>query len=258
MPPGVAAHVREATSSSVVAFTLTASSVTESARLLTQALNAVQALEPDDADRAFVAAYALERVAMRCLALRLDRVDKIARPSVQRGTSAFERAAMHAQASVRPPTQAELVASAFVRDSAALDTAARGALEDDERRRDALHAHDVCARLCAGDAEGFADAFRPADAASALRAVLALADMKDEELTEKASARRSSTVALGLLPALPLESLAPSPPPKTPPQKPSSDYASALSSVSKDEGNPHLLRRGSFDARPNRWGETVV
>ena len=133
MPPGVSAHVREATSSSVVAFTLTASSVTESARLLTQALNAVQALEPDDADRAFVAACALERVAMRCLALRLDRVDKIARPSIQRGTSAFERAAMHAQASVRPPTQAELVASAFVRDSAALDTAARGALEDDER-----------------------------------------------------------------------------------------------------------------------------
>ena len=83
-------------------------------------------------------------------------------------------------------------------------------------------------------------------------------DIKDEELTEKASARRSSAVALGLLPALPLESLAPSPPPKTPPKKPpSSDYASALSSVS-DGGNPHLLRRGSFDARPNRWGETVV
>ena len=77
-------------------------------------------------------------------------------------------------------------------------------------------------------------------------------------MAEKASARRSSTVALGLLPALPLESLAPSPPPKTPPKPPSSDYASALSSVSKDEGNPHLLRRGSFDARPNRWGETVV
>ena len=38
MPPGVGAHVREATSSSVVAFTLTDSSVTESARLLTQAL----------------------------------------------------------------------------------------------------------------------------------------------------------------------------------------------------------------------------
>ena len=165
---------------------------------------------------------------------------------------------MHAQASVRPPTQAELVASTFVRDSAALDTAARGALEDDERRRDALHAHDVCARLCGGDAEGFVDAFRPSDAESALSAVLALADVKDEELTEKASARRSSTVALGLLPALPLESLAPSPPPKTPPKPPSSDYASALSSVSKDEGNPHLLRRGSFDARPNRWGETVV
>ena len=164
---------------------------------------------------------------------------------------------MHAQASVRPPTQAELVASAFVRDSAALDTAARGALEDDSRRRDALHAHDVCARLCAGDAEGFADAFRPADADAALNAVLALAELTDEELTEKASARRSSTVALGLLPALPLESLAPSPPPKTPPRPPSSDYASALSSVS-DGGNPHLLRRGSFDARPNRWGETVV
>ena len=64
MPPGVSAHVREATSSSVVAFTLTASSVTESARLLTQALNAVQALEPDDADKSFVAACALERVAM--------------------------------------------------------------------------------------------------------------------------------------------------------------------------------------------------
>jgi len=257
MPPGVSAHVREATSSSVVAFTLTASSVTESARSLTQALNAVQALEPDDADRAFVAACALERVAMRCLALRLDRVDKIARPSIQRGTSAFERAAMHAQASVRPPTQAELVASTFVRDAAALDTAARGALEDDSRRRDALHAHDVCARLCAGEAEGFADAFRPSDAESALKAVMALAELTDEELKAKASARRSSTVALGLLPALPLESLAPSPPPKTPPKPPSSDYASALSSVS-DGGNPHLLRRGSFDARPNRWGETVV
>ena len=165
---------------------------------------------------------------------------------------------MHAQASVRPPTQAELVASTFVRDAASLDTAARGALEDDERRRDALHAHDVCARLCGGDAEGFADAFRPADADVALKAVMALAELTDEELTEKASARRSSAIALGLLPALPLESLAPAPPPKTPPKKPSSDYASALSSVSKDEGNPHLLRRGSFDARPNRWGETVV
>ena len=171
--------------------------------------------------------------------------------------SGRRRAAMHAQASVRPPTQAELVASTFVRDSAALDTAARGALEDDERRRDALHAHGVCARLCGGEAEGFADAFRPADADAALKAVMALAELTDEELTEKASARRSSTVALGLLPALPLEALAPSPPPKTPPKPPSSDYASALSSVS-DGGNPHLLRRGSFDARPNRWGETVV
>ena len=90
-----------------------------------------------------------------------------------------------------------------------------------------------------------------------MKAVLSLADIKDAGLKEKASARRSSTVALGLLPALPLESLAPAPPPKTPPKKPSSDYASALSSVS-DGGNPHLLRRGSFDARPNRWGETVV
>ena len=91
-----------------------------------------------------------------------------------------------------------------------------------------------------------------------MKAVLSLADIKDEELTEKAGVRRSSTVALGLLPALPLESLAPAPPPpKTPPKPPSSDYASALSSVS-DGGNPHLLRRGSFDARPNRWGETVV
>ena len=165
---------------------------------------------------------------------------------------------MHAQASVRPPTQAELVASTFVRDAAALDTAARCVLEDDSRRRDALHAHDACARLCGGDAEGFADAFRPSDAESALNAVLALAEVKDEELTAKAGVRRSSTVALGLLPALPLESLAPAaPPPKTPPRPPSSDYASALSSVS-DGGNPLLLRRGSFDARPNRWGETIV
>ena len=157
----------------------------------------------------------------------------------------------------RTRKEAELVASTFVRDSAALDTAARGALEDDSRRRDALHAHDVCARLCGGDAEGFSDAFRPSDADTALKAVMALAELTDEELTEKAGVRRSSAVALGLLPALPLESLAPSPPPKTPPRPPSSDYASALSSVS-DGGNPHLLRRDSFDARPNRWGETVV
>ena len=254
MPPGVCAHVREATSSSVVAFTLTASSVTESARLLTQALNAVQALQPDDADRAFVAACALERVAMRCLALRLDRVDKIARPSIQRGTSAFERAAMHAQASVRPPTKR--ARRLDVRAALRPWTRRRAPPEDDERRRDALHAHDVCARLCGGWA-GFPTRLRPSDVESALKAVMALAELTDEELKEKASARRSSTVALGLLPALPLESLAPSPPPKTPPKPPSSDYASALSSVS-DGGNPHLLRRGSFDARPNRWGETVV
>ena len=192
---------------------------------------------------------------MRCLALRLDRVDKIARPSIQRGTSAFERAAMHAQASVRPPTQAELVASAFVRDSAALDTAARGALEDDERRRDALHAHDVCARLCGGDAEGFADAFRPADADAALKAVMALAELTDEELTEKASARRSSAIA-------PVEHGAALESPRhhhhRKRRRSRPTHASALSSVS-DGGNPHLLRRGgSFDARPNRWGETVV
>ena len=64
-----------------------------------------------------------------------DRVERIARPrynAARRGGSSA--AAM--QASVRATTtQAELVASAFVRDSAALDGgAARGALEDDGRK----------------------------------------------------------------------------------------------------------------------------
>ena len=76
-----------------------------------------QALEPDDADRAFVAACALERVAMRCLAEAGPR-RQIARPSIQRGTSLLS-GGVHARCRP-PPTQAELVASAFVRDSAAL------------------------------------------------------------------------------------------------------------------------------------------
>lgn len=265
VPPGLAAHVREATAAQVVAFTLSAQTVAGTTRLLAQSLGAVHALEPNDDDQAFVAACALERVAMRCLALRLDRTDAIAKPATKRGLSAFERAAAHAQASVRAPTQAELVASTFTRDAAALDAAARGALEDDSRRRDALHAHDACARLCGGAPEGFVDAFRPCDADAAVAAVFTLAELTDDGLKEEAQTRRSSSIALGLLPALPLEALIPAlTAPATPPKPPSNDYASALSSVVKasppSDANPHLLNAATrgLAAGPNRWGETIV